>query len=135
MGSSRYVRRGGLAELDGSAPRASGAADVAAGEEAAVASPPSATPLPAPSEAAEEGCAAEDDWGAAVSSAAGPAPAGGMTFTSRASMEALGSSSPALATEPVLELASTADSLADKGASLAESEESGALVRLEAFGA
>jgi hypothetical protein len=50
-------------------------------------------------------------------------------------MEALGSSSPALATEPVLELASTADSLADKGASLAESEESGALVRLEAFGA
>jgi hypothetical protein len=111
------------------------AAAEAAGEEAAVASPPSATPLPAPSEAAEEGCAAEEGWAAEVPSAAGPALAGGMTVSSRVSIEELGSSSPALATEPVLELPPTADSMADKGASLAGSEESGDLVRLETFGA
>jgi hypothetical protein len=50
-------------------------------------------------------------------------------------MEALGSSSPALATDPVVELASSADSMPDTGVSLVASEEFEALVRLEAFGA
>ena len=104
-------------------------------EEAAVASPGSATPLPAPSEAAEEGGAAEDGWAAAVPWAAAPALAEGTTVVSGMAMEALGSPSPALATEPVVELASTVDSVPDESSSLAGSEESEALVRLEGFGA
>jgi hypothetical protein len=101
----------------------------AAGEEAAVASPPSATPLPAPSEAAEEG------WAAEVARAAGPALVEAPTVVSGMSMEALGSLSPTLATEPEVALASSADSMPDKGVSLVGSEESEALVKLETFGA
>jgi hypothetical protein len=51
------------------------------------------------------------------------------------SMEALGSSSPTLATEPEVELASAGDSMPDSDASPAGSEESEALVRLGTFGA
>src|SRR5829696_9277903 len=144
-GSSRYVRRGGLAELDGSAPTESGAADVAiddpigavgaVGKEAAVASPPSEAPLPTRSEAAEEGCAADDGWAAAVPWAAGPSLVEGTTVVFGMSMEALGPSSPVLAADPVVELAPAADSRLDEGATLGGSELSGALVRLGAFGA
>jgi hypothetical protein len=49
------------------------------------------------------------------------------------SMEALGSLSPTLATEPEVELASSADLM--PGVSLVGSEECGALVRLGTFGA
>src|SRR5829696_2797315 len=140
-GSSRYVRRRGLTELDGSAPTESGAADVAVddpigavGKEAAVASLPSEAPLPTRSEAAEEGCAAEDGWAAAVPLAAGPSLVEGTTVVSGMSLEALGPSSPALAAEPVVELAPAADSRLDEGAALREFELSGASVRLEAFG-
>src|SRR5215218_10214531 len=141
-GSSRYVRRGGMAELDGSAPTESGAADVAiddpvgaVGEEAAVASPPSEAPLPTRSEAAEEGCAADDGWAAAVPWAAGPSLVEGTTVVFGMSMEALGPSSPVLAADPVVELAPAADSRLDEGATLGGFELSGALVRLGAFGA
>jgi hypothetical protein len=62
-----------------------------------------------------------------------PALAGAATVVLGASMEALASLS-ASASEPVVALASTTDSIPDGGPTLAESEESEGLVRLGVFG-